>query len=279
MSTKTNSNIYRDNFRSMVSVIISLLKNVLPKRILEMLRDMFFMIYHKGNYGIIFEPLYNGDGLVTYHVNAFKDDPLFVEAYKLGKQTGSWPDIDLSWRVYLACWSANKVKFLDGDFIECGVNLGGMARAIVHYLSFKNIDKKFYLLDTFEGIPEEFIFDEERLYGVDKKAYGDSYQQVKNTFNEFNNVVLIKGKVPYTLPLVKSEKIAYLSLDMNVALPEIVAAEYFWKKMVSGAIMLLDDYAYSTKYTVSRRLYDNFAKERGVQVLALPTGQGLIFKP
>jgi len=141
------------------------------------------------------------------------------------------------------------------------------------------LNKKFYLLDTFCGIPEELILKEERKYGVDKKSYGECYERVKETFKEFENVVFIRGKVPDTLPFVKTEKVAYLSLDMNVATPEIAAAEFFWDKMVSGGVMLLDDYVYSTKYTVLRHLYDDFAKERNVKVLALPTGQGIIFKP
>jgi hypothetical protein len=33
------------------------------------------------------------------------------------------------------------------------------------------------------------------------------------------------------------------------------------------------------KYTVSNRLYNEFAEERGVKVLPLATGQGIIIKP
>lgn len=263
----------------MVKFIRLFMKLLLPQKVMRIISDMFQMIYQKGNYGIIFNPTYNEDGLITYHVCPFIDDSLFMEAYNLGKQTGSWPGIDIRWRAYVACWVSNKVKDIDGDFVECGVNLGGLSRTIIHYLDFKHLKKKFYLLDTFCGIPEEFILKEERRYGVDKKSYGECYERVKEVFKEFENVILIKGKVPHTLPLVKAQKVAYLSLDMNVATPEIAAAEYFWDKMVSGGVLLLDDYVYSTKYTVSRRLFDDFAIQRNVQVLALPTGQGLIFKP
>jgi hypothetical protein len=263
----------------MIVIVKRMLKMVVPQKIMNIIRDMCRMIYHGGNYGIMFNPRYNEDGLITYHLCPFMDDPLFVEAYNLGKETGSWPNVDISWRAYVACWVANKVKDLEGDFVECGVNLGGLSRTIIHYLDFKHLDKKFYLLDTFRGIPEEFILEEERKYGVGKKSYGECYERVKEIFKGFENVVLIRGKVPHTLPLVEAEKVAYLSLDLNVIVPEIAAAEFFWDKMVSGGVMLLDDYAYSTKYIVSSRLYDEFAEKRNVKVLALPTGQGLIFKP
>ncbi|MFX0200396.1 MAG: hypothetical protein ACFFCW_30120 [Candidatus Hodarchaeota archaeon] len=83
-------------------------------------------------------------------------------------------------------------------------------------------------------IPEEFILEEERKYGVDKKSYGEYYERVKEIFKRFENVVLMSGKVPHTLPLVRTEKVAYLSFDLNVIAPEIAEAEFFWDKMVRG---------------------------------------------
>ena len=150
---------------------------------------------------------------------------------------------------------------------------------IIDYIDFEKLAKTFFLIDTFEGIPSETITDEEKEYGVNVKHYGDVYEEVTDRFKIFNNVKLIKGKVPDTLVKVKSDKVAYLSLDMNVAGPEIAAAEYFWDKMVVGGIMLMDDYGYSKKYTVSNRLFNEFAEERGVKVLPLATGQGIIIKP
>ena len=41
--------------------------------------------------------------------------------------------------------------------------------------------------------------------------------------------------------------------------------------------MLRDDYG-SALHSEQQKAFDRFARNRGVQVLALPTGQGLIFK-
>ena len=57
------------------------------------------------------------------------------------------------------------------------------------------------------------------------------------------------------------------------------AAEHFWPRLVSGAVIVLDDYGYSDDYLRQKRAFDAFAGKNGVQVLLLPTGQGLIFKP
>jgi len=104
--------IYTNILKFMITILKRLLKLVLPQKILHIISDMFQMIYQKGNYGIIFDPTYNEDGLITYHVCSFMDDPLFVKAYNLGKQTGSWPNNDIRWRAYVACWVKQKILFV-----------------------------------------------------------------------------------------------------------------------------------------------------------------------
>jgi O-methyltransferase len=66
---------------------------------------------------------------------------------------------------------------------------------------------------------------------------------------------------------------------MNNKIPEIAAAEYFWDKLVSGAVIVLDDYAWGGYHMGQKLAFDEFAAKRGVEVLSLPCGQGLIIKP
>ena len=79
-------------------------------------------------------------------------------------------------------------------------------------------------------------------------------------------------------PTVSIEKIAYLSLDMNIAAPERAALEHFWPKLVSGGVIVLDDYGWAA-HVEQKATIDEFAAARGIQVCCLPTGQGLIIKP
>jgi hypothetical protein len=48
--------------------------------------------------------------------------------------------------------------------------------------------------------------------------------------------------------------------------------------MVSGAIMCLDDYNW-VHHIHQKIAFDKFAEERGVKILNLPTGQGILMKP
>ena len=135
-------------------------------------------------------------------------------------------------------------------------------------------------MDTYAGIEKQYLTEPEKqqLSEVEHLYETDYYQDVVNTFKPFSNVHIIRGPVPDTLPLVQTDKVAYLSLDMNNVTPEMAAAEYFWDKMVSGGILISDDYGWPA-FRYTKIGYDEFAKRKGVEILRLPTGQGLIVKP
>ena len=94
-------------------------------------------------------------------------------------------------------------------------------------------------------------------------------------FSEFNGVHIVRGSIPETLSLPVSndvKQVCYLSIDMNCAAPEIAAAEFFWNKMIKGAWVLLDDYAYDG-YDEQKKAFDAFAHSKGIDILSLPTGK------
>lgn len=222
---------------------------------------------------------YQTDSLITSNNCDFIEEPRFAKAYAAAVATKPWDGFTLQWRVYIACWFANHVKHLDGDFVECGVNTGAYARAVIEYVNFPELNKKFFLFDTFGGLVFEQISESEKEIGLDQlyqNNYKDVYSQVKKTFAPFN-VEVVKGAVPSTLSACTSENIAYLSIDMNVTEPEIAAANYFWDKIVKGGVVVLDDYGFPPHIN-QKRAFDKFAKQKNVEILSLPTGQGIIIK-
>lgn len=236
------------------------------------------------DYPMIAKPSYADDGLISQHIVSFMSDPKFLQAYKLGRATGalnSHPG-DIHFRAYISCWAAKYAMKLDGDFVECGVGKGLLSKAICNYLDFENSSKKFYLFDTFEGIPIEDALDIQEKTNIEflNKTHfnSDYFEKVCATFAEYQNVVLIKGRVPLTFSAVELQKVAYISIDMNNAIAEIAAIEYLWKRLVIGGIVVLDDYAYGPEFLIQKDAWDKFAKKIGFDVLTLPTGQGLIIK-
>lgn len=221
---------------------------------------------------------YAGDGFATLHSADFLHDPLFREAYAHAKAIGAWHGADIEWRAYTVCWAAMKAKSLEGDYVECGVDRGGFSRAAMHYIGFDELPgKKFYLVDTYAGIPEETLAGDANR-DLLATLYRPTYDDVVRTFAPFPNAVIVRGEVPAVLPSVAAEKVCYLCVDLNTPGPSVAAAEFFWDRMVSGAPIVLDDYG-QTFFAGMKRALDDFARRRGVEVLALPTGQGLLFKP
>jgi O-methyltransferase len=162
--------------------------------------------------------------------------------------------------------------------VECGVNRGGLARAILEYVQFGRLKKTFYLLDTFSGLCSDYATTDELGRFSRPDAYEECYESVLETFRPFKNVRIVRGPVPDTLEQVKSEKVSFLSIDMNCAAPERAALEFFWDKLSAGAAVVLDDYGWKG-FEAQKISADEFAAGKKVQVLTLPTGQGLIFKP
>jgi hypothetical protein len=231
------------------------------------------------------EITYSNDLLYTFHNSDFLKDPLFIESYELGKNTDGGTllkDYDIQWRIHVLCWAASHAMHLEGDFVDCGVHTGIFARAVVNYTSFQNTQKKYFLLDTFNGLDKKYSNDEElkrnKLMGYDIENSDLLFKQVESTFKDFN-VKIIKGTVPDTLVDVDSNKICYLSIDMNCIAPEVAALEFFWDKMVSGGVIILDDYGYANSTNDQKKAHDLFALSKNVQILTLPTCQGLLIKP
>ncbi|MEZ0277348.1 MAG: TylF/MycF/NovP-related O-methyltransferase, partial [Roseimicrobium sp.] len=225
-------------------------------------------------------PVYFHDGLATWIRNLDAlESPEFVSAYmrgmnsghKMGRPKGSDLDIHIEWRAHMALWAASHAKGLEGDFVECGVNTGIMSIAICTYLDFNSLDKDFYLFDTYRGIPEEQMSADEKETRIphNKLFYEECFEAVQRNFATWPRCHLVRGMIPDTLTEVNIEKVAYLHIDLNIAAPERAALEFFWDKVVSGGVILFDDYG-SPLFREQYLSANEFAASKGVMIATLP---------
>lgn len=229
--------------------------------------------------------LYDQDALVTRHNHEFMNDPTFRRAYARGVKAAE-TDYRWHWRVHVGLWAAQAASKLPGDFVECGVNKGFLSSAIMELLDWDRTGRTFHLLDTFSGIDPRYVSEAEEAEGIleknrktiDSGFYVTSADAAIANFSEWRNHRIIVGAVPETLSQIEARQIAFLSIDMNCMPPEVAALEYLWPRLVDGAFVLLDDYAY-VGYRQQKLGMDACARKLGVSVLSLPTGQGLIIKP
>ncbi|MEB3361005.1 MAG: TylF/MycF/NovP-related O-methyltransferase [Synechococcaceae cyanobacterium] len=209
----------------------------------------------------------------------------FTRAYNRGRLAAG-EDYLFHWRVHTALWAAHSAMRLNGDFVECGVNRGFISSAIMEFLNWNQYEQTFYLLDTFNGIDPSALSEDDLQHGVldrnktllASEYYVKSAESVKINFSQWQNVRIVEGSIPQTLSLIDPTAIAYLHLDLNCAGPEIEAIKFFWNRLLPGAIILLDDYAYRG-YESQKRAWDVFARQKQVMIASLPTGQGLLLKP
>lgn len=224
---------------------------------------------------------YDQDNLYTPHNHDFMRDPAFCKAYARGVQAAD-DDYHWHWRVHIGLWVAQNAARLPGDFIECGVNKGFLASAIMESLGWDTLGKTFFLMDTFGGIDARFTTAEERDSGILERNRSDFYTtdlaEVERNFAQWKNVRVVAGAIPETLDAVDAERVAYLHLDMNCAPPEVAAFDHFWERLSPGAFVLLDDYAYKG-FESQKHAMDAAAAAKRVAIASLPTGQGLLIKP
>lgn len=228
------------------------------------------------NARLVARPSYREDGLCTVHNADFLRERGFAESYAAAKRMQ--PELKIAWRSHVAQWAGQQAMLLPdgGDFVECGVNRAFLSTSVMHATDFAaKSDRRFWLFDTYCGLDPDSVGDGDKAAHFNE--YVDVYDFVCKSFEDMPNVRIVRGIVPESLQSVEIERVAYLSIDMNCAAPELAALEHFWPKLVPGAIVLLDDYGWKG-HAAQKRVADDFAAAQGTQVLTLPTGQGVLIK-
>jgi hypothetical protein len=225
----------------------------------------------------------DGIGLQGKNLSAL-NDPRFVAAYaeamRLNVEGWAGNPPDISFRSHICCWAAKNALAIPGDFAECGVHTGILSLTVMHFLDFASIDRRFWLFDTFEGIPIDHIPAAERaqVTMMNTAIYFDCFQLAERNFSSYPNARLVRGILPQTLDLASIDKLAYLSMDLNNSPSEMAVIERLWDKLSPGAYVVLDDYAFNG-FEPQHEAWDDFARSKGLMVLTIPTGQGLLIKP
>ena len=140
---------------------------------------------------------------------------------------------------------------VSGDFVECGTWRGGLA-ALMSYYAKDTEDKRLYVYDTFEGMPEPG----ENDCGTSKRMYEENkgdwcragldvvksiLQQVDPSYSDY--CYLIKGKVEDTLDLIAPQTIALARLDTDWYESTKKELEVLYPRVQPRGYVLIDDYS------------------------------------
>jgi hypothetical protein len=228
---------------------------------------------------------YSGDIVASNANIGFMLEDDFIKSYQKTKDADKGrlllkdSSYDIRWRVHTILWAAKHASKLEGDFVECGAGFGLLSSAIVEYLDFKKINKNFFLIDTFEGLSDKYSTEQEKNRTGDLYAKVNPwYQEIDDLFSQYDNVHVIKGVIPDILNNLNINKASFLSMDMNSYIPEKDALEFFWPKLVSGGIVIFDDYGFPG-HESQKESHDAFAMANNLLIYTSPTGQGILIKP
>lgn len=141
---------------------------------------------------------------------------------------------------------------IDGDFVECGVYMGG--NVIIAKKFFDSVNdktKKFFAFDTFEGMtsPGENDPENAHITWQNKNACRAHLNEVMEEFKKHNvldnRVLFVVGDVCNTLKENNiPDKISILRLDTDWYESTKVELQILYKKLSVGGFLIIDDYGH-----------------------------------
>ncbi len=142
-----------------------------------------------------------------------------------------------------------RVKNIAGAIVECGTWRGGMIAGIADVLG---PDRKYYLFDSFEGLPPAREIDGEAAMAWSKDVNGPYYfnncraseDEARQTMglSRARQFATVKGWFENTLPTAKVGLIALLRLDADWYDSTKQILDNFAQMVVPGGLILVDDY-------------------------------------
>lgn len=237
--------------------------------------------------------LFSGWGMTTEHQLPWIDDKYFQQTsesiktieFDKGLNIDSTNVDILLWRHWIVSYAIrHAIEFAKTDehnFVECGVSTGLSAFFAIKEIQRHKDIKKFsmHLYDSWSSMKKEHLIESESSFAGN---YGllslETTKKNLSAFNEF--LVYHPGYIPESLSMSPQspDSIVYLHVDLNSVKPTENTLEFFYPRLISGGVILFDDYGW-VAYADTRISINNFFNNKPGIILPLPTGQAIYYKP
>jgi hypothetical protein len=181
-------------------------------------------------------------------------------------------------RLYTLWQAVETLPATSHAIAEVGVYRGGSAWFVAEALRRHAREMPFYLCDTFQGHVEV----DETIDGLHRP--GEQFTRVKvekvaKYLRGFPSVRVVPGDIRETAATLADENaFGLVHLDVDVYPVTRFCLEFFAPRMVSGGVIVADDYGTTTCEGVKKAVDEFGASHSGFRIFHLLTGQALVTK-
>lgn len=182
-------------------------------------------------------------------------------------------------RLYVLWQAVGNVQHLDGAVVEIGSYRGGSAYFLASsFLALTGSEARIHVFDTFEGHPANMIGEPDTFHRAGQ--FGDTnYEDVKAYLSPYALLEVHKGAVSAaSLQHLEDATYRLLHIDTDLYQPTLDCLEYFAPRMVSGGVVVVDDYAAPKCPGVPKAVVEYLANSDLFQVWDLRTEQLMLVK-
>lgn len=165
------------------------------------------------------------------------------------------------------------IQDIDGDTAECGVYKGATSYIICNETVLN--PTMHYAIDSFEGLSAPTNQDTSYWNEGDLRVGMDECKRNLRAFE--GRIKYCKGWIPEAFQLVESSRFRFVHIDVDLYAPTRDSLVFFYEKMVSGGLIVCDDYGFKS-CEGAKTAVDEFFANKPEQIVHVPTGQAVIIK-
>ena len=181
-------------------------------------------------------------------------------------------------RFYNLYSSLELVQHLNGDVMELGCYKGLSSYLLCTRLRELNpmfTGEGYSICDSFEGLSNPT--DKDQLNQNFSRMFAAPIEVVKKNLDNFPGIKYHKGWIPNVFKDLSGTTYRFVHIDVDLVEPTMASFEYFYPRLVSGGIIVCDDYG-GKIWESTKKAVDVFCATHNCQSLRLSTGQIMIFK-
>lgn len=166
---------------------------------------------------------------------------------------------------------------VEGDTAECGVYRGAGSWLILEANTRAAHRKVHHIFDSFEGLSHPEPLDGDHWTHGDLAVAMPTVEKYLRPYVNGTDYKMYKGWIPDRYAEVSHLNFGFVHIDVDLYQPTYDSAHFFYPRMKAGAILVCDDYGFSTCPGATKAM-DTFLSDKVEKMLYLPDGGGFFIK-